>query len=206
MNPLRRQRLFLVLFLVLGATAAVGMTLAALQENLNAFYPPAQIVDGSAPEGVRIRAGGMVKEGSVRRASEGLEVSFVLTDHAGAEFTVVYEGILPDLFREGQGIMTTGELAADGRFKAQEVLAKHDENYHPPELAGIPKNAPGERSGAGTPYSAAGYPQAGHPQGEMAQDGTSRMGTATTLRPAAGTAVTEQAASATGTPSESHTQ
>ncbi len=142
MNPLRRQRLFLVLFLVLGATAAVGVTLAALRENLNAFYPPAQIKDGSAPQDVRIRAGGMVKAGSIKRASDKLLVSFVLTDFAGAEFTVDYEGILPDLFGEGQGVMATGMLAADGHFKAQEVLAKHDENYHPPELAGMPKSAP----------------------------------------------------------------
>ena len=197
MNPLRRQRLFLVLFLVLGATAAVGMTLAALRENLNAFYPPAQIVDGSAPEGVRIRAGGMVKEGSVQRATEGLAVSFVLTDHAGSEFTVVYEGILPDLFREGQGIMTTGELASDGRFKAQEVLAKHDENYHPPELAGMPKAPPGAGdaygpAGAGAP--AGGYPAGAQPPGTL-PGAPSRMGTETTPR----------AASAAGTPSENYT-
>ena len=148
MNPMRRQRLLLVLFLVLGATAAVGVTLAALRENLNAFYPPAQINDGSAPKDVRIRAGGMVKAGSIQRASDKLLVSFVLTDFAGSEFTVDYEGILPDLFGEGQGVMATGMLAADGRFKAQEVLAKHDENYHPPELAGMPKSAPSGATGS----------------------------------------------------------
>jgi cytochrome c-type biogenesis protein CcmE len=197
MNPLRRQRLFLVLFVVLGATAAVGMTLAALQENLNAFYPPAQIVDGSAPEGVRIRAGGMVKEGSVQRATEGLQVSFVLTDHAGSEFTVVYEGILPDLFREGQGIMTTGQLASNGRFEAQEVLAKHDENYHPPELAGIPKAAPGAgdaKATGGVGYAPGTYPAGADAAGAYSQ-GTTRMGTESTPR----------AASAAGTPSENYT-
>lgn len=146
MNAARRQRLVLVLFLVLGATAAVGVTLAALQENLNAFYPPAQIVDGTAPQDVRIRAGGMVKQGSVQRAAQGVEVSFVLTDYKGAEFRVHYNGILPDMFREGQGIMTTGKLDSGGQFRAEEVLAKHDENYHPPELADVAP-APGQASG-----------------------------------------------------------
>ena len=166
MNPMRRQRLLLVLFLVLGATAAVGVTLAALRENLNAFYPPAQIKDGSAPKDVRIRAGGMVKAGSIQRASDKLLVSFVLTDFAGSEFTVEYEGILPDLFGEGQGVMATGMLAADGHFKAQEVLAKHDENYHPPELAGIPKSAPVE------PGAAAASPEAAQ-TGRSMQDAAS---------------------------------
>ncbi len=170
MNPLRRQRLFLVLFLVLGATAAVGVTLAALRENLNAFYPPAQIKDGSAPQDVRIRAGGMVKAGSIKRASDKLLVSFVVTDFAGSEFTVDYEGILPDLFGEGQGVMTTGRLAADGHFKAQEVLAKHDENYHPPELAGMPKSAPAAAAGAAAAPAAVNRPGQG---GDVAPAGAS---------------------------------
>jgi cytochrome c-type biogenesis protein CcmE len=137
MHPKRRNRLAIVLFLLTGAGVTVALTLAALNENLNLFYPPDQIVAGEAPTGARIRAGGMVMDDSVVRGPNGLDVSFVLTDYRGAEFEVRYSGILPDLFREGQGVLVQGELAADGVFHAREVLAKHDENYMPPELAGM---------------------------------------------------------------------
>lgn len=137
MNPKRRQRLFIALFLVLGASAAVALTLVALKQNLNAFYPPGEIVDGSAPRDVRIRAGGMVEKGSVHRATDSLLVSFVISDLKGAEVTVEFTGILPDLFREGQGVLATGKIGTDGKFRAEEVLAKHDEKYMPPELAGM---------------------------------------------------------------------
>lgn len=137
MNPKRRQRLFIALFLVVGASAAVALTLVALKQNLNAFYPPGEIVDGSAPRDVRIRAGGMVEKGSVHRATDSLLVSFVISDLKGAEVTVEFTGILPDLFREGQGVLATGKIGADGKFRAEEVLAKHDEKYMPPELAGM---------------------------------------------------------------------
>jgi len=137
MNSTRRNRLLIVLFLLAGAGVTLGLTLAALNENLNLFYPPDQIVGGEAPTAVRIRAGGMVMDGSVARGDNGLDVSFVLTDYEGSEFEVRYSGILPDLFREGQGVLVQGELGADGVFRAQEVLAKHDENYMPPELAGM---------------------------------------------------------------------
>ena len=139
MSPKRRQRLFIVLFLLLGASAAVALTLVALKQNLNAFYPPGEIVDGTAPRDVRIRAGGMVEKGSVRRASESLLVTFVISDLKGAAVTVEYTGILPDLFREGQGVLATGKIGSDGKFHAQEILAKHDENYMPPELSGMKK-------------------------------------------------------------------
>jgi cytochrome c-type biogenesis protein CcmE len=119
----------------------VGLVLRALNENLNLFYPPAKVVSGEAPTGARIRAGGMVKEGSVQRATDSVEVRFVVTDYQGADFTVVYAGILPDLFREGKGIMVTGKLGPDRVFNAEEVLAKHDENYMPPELKGIGKQS-----------------------------------------------------------------
>ena len=135
MNPKRRNRLLLVLFLLTGAGITVGLTLAALNENLNLFYPPDQIVGGEAPVGARIRAGGMVMDGSVTRADNGLDVHFVLTDHEGSNFEVVYSGILPDLFREGQGVLVHGELGPDGVFRADQVLAKHDETYMPPEVA-----------------------------------------------------------------------
>lgn len=137
MNPKRRNRLVIVLFLLLGAGATVGVTLMALNQNLNLFYPPDQIVSGTAPVATRIRAGGMVAAGSVQRQDNGLDVRFVLTDYKGADFEVAYSGILPDLFREGQGVLVHGELATDGTFVADEVLAKHDENYMPPELADL---------------------------------------------------------------------
>ena len=136
MNPKRRARLATILFLVVGAGITVGLVLYALNENINLFYPPDQIVSGAAPMDAQIRAGGMVRDGSVARGEE-LSVEFVLTDYQGSDFTVRYSGILPDLFREGQGILVRGRLDAQGVFQAQEVLAKHDENYMPPELAGM---------------------------------------------------------------------
>jgi cytochrome c-type biogenesis protein CcmE len=136
-NPKRRTRLITIGFIFVGAAVTVALVLNALNENLNLFYPPDQIVSGVAPVGSQIRAGGMVLDGSVARAGSGLDVEFVLTDYQGAEFTVAYSGILPDLFREGQGILVRGQLDEVGVFQAQEVLAKHDENYMPPELIGM---------------------------------------------------------------------
>jgi len=133
MHPIRRQRLFIVLFVVGGISLAVGLGLFALQENINLFYSPTQIVKGEAPEGQLIRAGGMVVEGSVKRDTESLKVEFQITDYAEA-VTVEFEGILPDLFREGQGIVSQGRMVGD-RLMAVEVLAKHDENYMSPEVA-----------------------------------------------------------------------
>jgi cytochrome c-type biogenesis protein CcmE len=134
MHPVRRRRLLIIVFLLAGLSVTAALVLTALEENINLFYPPDQVAAGEAPVGKRIRAGGMVLEGSVDRASDSLEVAFVLTDRRGAEVPVRYSGILPDLFREGQGILVTGELDAAGVFHAEEVLAKHDENYMPPEL------------------------------------------------------------------------
>jgi cytochrome c-type biogenesis protein CcmE len=141
MHPVRRKRLIAVVFLLAGVGVTVALVLRALNENLNLFYPPAKVVSGEAPIGARIRAGGMVKEGSVQRASDSIEVRFVVTDYQGADFTVVYAGILPDLFREGKGILATGKLGPDHVFRAEEVLAKHDENYMPPELKGMDKKS-----------------------------------------------------------------
>jgi len=139
MHPVRRNRLFAVAFLLVGVAVTVMLVMRALNENINLFYPPGEVVSGKAPVGPRIRAGGMVKDGSLQRASDGLEVRFVVTDLAGSDFIVVYNGILPDLFHEGKGVLATGHLGADGVFKADEVLAKHDENYMPPELKGMQK-------------------------------------------------------------------
>jgi cytochrome c-type biogenesis protein CcmE len=134
MHPVRKQRLFLVLFIVFFSSAAIGLVTYALRGNINLFYPPADVVAGKAPVGQSIRIGGMVKEGSVQRSVDSLQVRFELTDFDGT-VPVVYEGILPDLFDEGQGAVASGQLSAAGVLQASEVLAKHDENYMPPEVA-----------------------------------------------------------------------
>lgn len=134
MNPKRKKRLLLVVGMATGFATAIGLMLYALQENLNLFYSPSQIVAGEVPEGARIRAGGMVKEGSVQRDPNSLKVRFDVTDYA-ATVTIEFDRSLPDLFREGQGIVAMGRLDADGLFVADEVLAKHDENYMPPEIS-----------------------------------------------------------------------
>jgi len=134
MHPQRKQKLLIILFMVAGIALAVALMLVALKENINLFYTPQQIVNGEAPINRTIRAGGMVVEGSVSRAKDGLTVRFDVTD--GKDIvTIEYEGILPDLFREGQGIVALGQLNEDKVFIASEVLAKHDENYMPPEVA-----------------------------------------------------------------------
>ncbi len=134
MNPKRKQRLIIVLFIVFGAATAVGLVMYALNQNINLFYSPTDIVEHKAPEGTRIRAGGMVVEGSVKRDPQSLTVSFEVTDFVH-KVPVTFTGILPDLFREGQGIVAQGEMNSEGVFEAVEVLAKHDENYMPPEVA-----------------------------------------------------------------------
>ncbi len=116
-----------------GVSAAAVLAFLAIGENMLYFFSPSQIRAGEAPTGQTLRVGGLVVEGSVERG-EGLAIRFDLTDGAKA-VSVTYEGILPDLFREGQGIVAMGRLGADGVFSAEEVLAKHDENYMPPEVA-----------------------------------------------------------------------
>lgn len=138
MNPRRQKRLAAVLGVLVLIGGAIGLMLYALNENIDLFYTPSEIVEGkngSMPQvGQRLRIGGLVVEGSVRRESESLAVSFDLVD-VGEIVTVRYSGILPDLFREGQGIVATGVLVEPRLIEAQEVLAKHDEEYMPPELA-----------------------------------------------------------------------
>jgi cytochrome c-type biogenesis protein CcmE len=133
MNPLRKQRLLIIVGVLLGLSVAVGLVLYALTQNINLFYTPQQVVNGEAPVGARMRVGGLVVAGSVRRETDGLGVLFDITDGPGT-FTVRYEGILPDLFREGQGIVANGTLVRSDYFEAEEVLAKHDELYMPPEV------------------------------------------------------------------------
>ncbi|SRR5690554_1979 len=134
MHPIRKKRLTILAFLVAGLALAVGLTTYALRQNINLFYDPSEISAGNAPVDVRIRAGGMVEEGSVMRDSETLKVNFRVTDYY-ASVPIQYEGILPDLFAEGQGVVAMGRLNEDGLFIADQVLAKHDENYMPPEVA-----------------------------------------------------------------------
>ena len=134
MHPIRRQRLVAVIFIVIAASVAVGLITYALRQNINLFFAPSQVVAGEAPTGTRIRVGGMVVEDSLRRAGESLESVFLITD-GPARLQVNYTGILPDLFAEGEAAVATGQLREDGTFAATEVLAKHDENYTPPEVA-----------------------------------------------------------------------
>ena len=134
MHPQRKQKLFIILFMLSGIALAVGLMLVALKENINLFYTPTQIAAGEAPKNRTIRAGGMVVEGSVERVKDGLTVRFGVSDGA-KEIKISYTGILPDLFSEGQGIVALGSINNQGEFIASEVLAKHDENYMPPEVA-----------------------------------------------------------------------
>jgi cytochrome c-type biogenesis protein CcmE len=151
MKTHRRNQLILVVLLLVAAGGGVAMTLMALNENINLFYSPSQIAGGEAPSGTLIRAGGMVKVGSVARSDTDLKVSFVVSDLQSSEFTVHFDGILPDLFREGQGVIARGELGDDGEFMAQEVLAKHDENYMSPEVAAVINEAHAQSGGPGSP-------------------------------------------------------
>ena len=139
MNPRRKKRLGIVLAVFIGISATIGLMLYALNQNMDLFYTPTELVngkpDGTKPEvGQRLRIGGMVTVGSVKRDSESLRVSFELRD-VGPTVTIVYDGILPDLFREGQGIVAQGVLKDATTVEAFEVLAKHDEEYMPSEIA-----------------------------------------------------------------------
>ena len=145
MKPHRRNQLLLIGLLVSMSGIAVALALTALEESMNLFYDPAQIVAGHAPMDRTIRAGGMVLEGSVHRSTTDLKVTFEVGDLAGASYRVEYEGILPDLFREGQGVIATGRLHENGVFVAKQVLAKHDEKYMPPEVADALKKAHAQR-------------------------------------------------------------
>ncbi|WP_028669874.1 cytochrome c maturation protein CcmE [Saccharospirillum impatiens] len=133
MNPKRKQRLMLILLGTGGVGVTVLLVLFALGQNMNFFYSPSDIARGEAPLDRQIRAGGMVREGSVTREDETLKVQFVVTDFA-ADVTVEYDGILPDLFREGDGVVAIGQLNSAGIVVASEVLAKHDETYMPVEI------------------------------------------------------------------------
>lgn len=134
MHPQRKKRLSLIALALLGVATAVALALTALQQNINLFYTPTEIASGIAPVDTRIRAGGLVVDGSVERSTENLDVRFAVTD-GDKQVLIAFSGILPDLFREGQGIVALGRLNEDRVLMADEVLAKHDEQYMPPEVA-----------------------------------------------------------------------
>ena len=133
MTPRRRRMVAMASGLVC-LVAATALVLTAFEQNMLYFYTPTQIAAGEAPEGRRLRVGGLVEQGSVRRTPGALEVRFDVTD-LDRTVTVAYTGVLPDLFREGQGVVAHGLVGTDGLFEADEVLARHDENYMPPEVA-----------------------------------------------------------------------
>lgn len=134
MTPTRKRRLIGVLVIVIGVGIAAVVAIKSLNENMLFFVSPSDVKEQSLPAGKRFRLGGLVENGSVSRASDSLAVTFVVTD-GPASVDVRFDGILPDLFREGQGIIAIGELTPEGHFEAAEVLAKHDEKYMPPEVA-----------------------------------------------------------------------
>lgn len=134
MKAARKKRLFFIVFLVAGVTLAAGFAMYAFNQNLMFYFSPTDVKQGKAPVNKIFRMGGMVVEGTFKKEPKSLKVHFDLTDYEKT-VSVEYEGILPDLFREGQGIISRGKLNEQGVFVAEEVLAKHDENYMPPEVA-----------------------------------------------------------------------
>ena len=140
MKPARKKRLFFIIFLIAGVTVAAAFAMYAFNQNLMFYFSPTDVKQGKAPVNKIFRMGGMVVEGTFRKEPKSLKVHFDLTDF-DKTVSVEYEGILPDLFREGQGIISRGKLNTQGIFVAEEVLAKHDENYMPPEVAESLKKA-----------------------------------------------------------------
>ncbi|MFI4938105.1 MAG: cytochrome c maturation protein CcmE [Candidatus Berkiellales bacterium] len=132
MTSLQQKRMILIISLLVGMGAATALILFALSQNINLFYSPSQMVTENPKKNKTLRVGGMVVKGSVVR-HQGLAVEFVITDYQ-SNLKIHYAGILPDLFREGQGIVALGQLTEQGEFKASQVLAKHDEKYMPPEV------------------------------------------------------------------------
>ena len=133
MKP-RHKRLVVIAGGLAALAVAAALVLNAFRSNLVFFFSPSQIAAGEAPKDRAFRVGGMVETGSVKRQADGVTVQFVVTDTAKS-VPVMYKGILPDLFREGKGVVAEGRLGTDGVFRAEQVLAKHDENYMPPEAA-----------------------------------------------------------------------
>ncbi len=149
MHPKRKQKLILVGLMVAAVAVAAGFILNAFNKNIQLFFSPSEVIAGEVPEGAEFKVGGLVAANSVKRIGDGLTVEFALTDN-GETIPVRYTGILPDLFREGQGTISVGKLDADGVFIAKKVLAKHDENYMPPEVADALNKQKAAQHGADT--------------------------------------------------------
>lgn len=143
MTPTRKKRLILISLVILGVAVATAIFLTAFKDNIMFFKSPTEVSQNDFPENRSFRLGGMVKEGSLQRIDNTLKVQFLVTDYS-ADVLVEYEGILPDLFREGQGVVTIGQMRSDQVFAAEEVLAKHDENYMPPEVSDILQTEAGQ--------------------------------------------------------------
>lgn len=142
MTPQRKKRLFTIALILSGMGVATTLILTAFEKNLMYFYSPTEVMAGEAPQERKFRVGGLVVEGSVKRVPDSLSIEFTVTDTVH-EVPITYTGILPDLFREGQGIVAHGRQRSDGVFEASEILAKHDENYMPPEVAAALASAKG---------------------------------------------------------------
>tara|TARA_B100000965_G_C19403385_1_gene674270 strand:- start:258 stop:683 length:426 start_codon:yes stop_codon:yes gene_type:complete len=134
MNPIRKQRIYALIAILAGSILAVGLVISALSKNLNLFYSPTDLLNNNLSSDTLIRAGGMVREGSIKRSDDSLNIEFTVTDFEN-DLVINYSGILPDLFSEKAGVVVQGYLESEGTFRAVEVLAKHDENYMPPEVA-----------------------------------------------------------------------
>jgi len=143
----KRRRMYLLVALLLAFGGATALVLTALDDSVAFFYSPSDLAEKTVPAGQRFRLGGLVEEGSVERSSDRVSVSFRVTDTVRT-VPVRYSGLLPDLFREGQGVVAEGSLDASGTFVASQVLAKHDENYMPKEVADALKKT-GQWQGAG---------------------------------------------------------
>ena len=140
MNPIRKQRIYALIAIVVGSILAVYLVVSALSKNLNLFYSPTDLLNNDLSPETLIRAGGMVREGSIKRSDTSLSIEFVVTDFKN-DLKIKYSGILPDLFSEKAGVVVQGYLEKEGTFRAIEVLAKHDENYMPPEVAKLMEEA-----------------------------------------------------------------
>lgn len=132
MTPRRKRTMYIILGVLIGLSLAVGLVLYALKNNVSLYFTPTQVFNKEAPQGRSFRIGGLVEAGSVHREGDGLTVHFNVSDTVQT-MPVIYKGILPDLFKEGKGVVAQGKLEPDNVFHAEEVLAKHDENYMPPE-------------------------------------------------------------------------
>ena len=159
MTPRRKKTMYIIIGALAFLGLAVGLVLYALKNNVSLYFTPTQVFNKEAPQGRSFRVGGLVEAGSVQRQSDGLTVHFNITDTV-KNMPVIYKGILPDLFKEGKGVVAQGKMEADGVFHAEEVLAKHDENYMPPEAKDALDKAAKAQAAAGGASSVVAAPAA----------------------------------------------